>query len=211
MGLSGLALAVGCRGNQTAQVIKPGDKEMVGSHAAGEETFGPLVEGAVVNLLSQTSHAVQPAGYVQGPPPAQMRICFVGVENASSEEIGDFKEQIDELIDSKILHSQIYQCVSRRYVEAGLRTCRLRPDDLFTPGYMQMFTAAMQQMQQPFDFLLFAKLTSGTTQHNKDYQRNYLLTLEMVNVHNGQSYKESAELAKRYNVSAAAKLTHLGS
>ena len=59
----------------------------------------------------------------------------------------------------------------------------------------------MEQMGQPFDFLLYATLTSGTTRSNKDYQRNYLLTLEMVNVHNGQYDKESAELDKQYNVS----------
>ncbi len=37
----------GCRGNQYARVIKPGDKEMIGSHTAGQETFGPLVDEAV--------------------------------------------------------------------------------------------------------------------------------------------------------------------
>ena len=37
-------LAAGCRTTQTAQVVKPGEKELVGSHEAGGETFGPLVD-----------------------------------------------------------------------------------------------------------------------------------------------------------------------
>ena len=64
-------------------------------------------------------------------------------------------------------------------------------------------------MGQPFDYLLYATLTSGTTHDNKDYQRDYLLTLEMVNVRTGQYDKESAQLDKGYNVSAGAKLSHM--
>ena len=74
------------------------------------------------------------------------------------------------------------------------------------PGNLRTFTATMEQMQQPFDFLLFATVTSGTTRSNKDYQRSYLMTLELVNVHNGQADKESAELEKQYNVSPMAKV-----
>jgi hypothetical protein len=196
----------GCRSNQTAEVVKPGEKQMVGSHEAGGETFGPLIDTAVGNLLARHSQSVQPAGFTQNTQQAPLRICFVGVENQSSEEIGDFKQQIYQKIDSRILNSQIYQSVSQRYVAAGLHECGLRPDQLMIPSNMQRFTAALEQQGQPFDFMLYATITSGTTHDNKDYQRNYLLTLEMVNVHNGQYDKESAEIDKKYNVSAMAKI-----
>src|SRR5205085_7228096 len=88
----------GCRGTQYARVIKPGDKEMVGSHQAGQETFRPLVDEAVTKLVAR--HAPPPhVQQVSGPellPPPKMRVCFVGVENKTAEEIGDFKEQIFE-------------------------------------------------------------------------------------------------------------------
>jgi hypothetical protein len=198
--------AAGCRTQQTAQIVKPGEKEMVGSHEAGAETFGPLVDTAVSNLLARHSQRIQPAGFAENTPPAPLRICFVGVENKSAEEMGDFKDQIYQRIDSRILNSQIYQSVSQRYVSAGLWQCRLRPDELLIPSNMQLFTQALQQQGQPFDFMLYATITSGTTRDNKDYQRNYLLTLEMLNVHTGQYDKESAEIVKKYNVSTAAKL-----
>lgn len=197
----GLLTSCGCRSRQTAQVLKPGERDMVGSHTAGAETYKPLVDEAVAKLLGRHSRPVQAGG-----PPEPMRICFVGVENKSVEELGDFKEQIYEMIDSRILESRVYHAVSRRYVEAGLKDMRMRPDQLLIPQNMRAFTAAMEQMGQPFDYLLFARLTSGTTRSNKDYQRDYLLTLEMLDVRNGEADKESATLSKGYNVSPMAKL-----
>jgi hypothetical protein len=47
--------------------------------------------------------------------------------------------------------------------------------------------------------LLFAKLTSGTTRANKDYQRDYLLTLELVDIQTGEVEKQNAELSKGYH------------
>ena len=54
-----------------------------------------------------------------------------------------------------------------------------------------------------------ATITSGTTRDNKDYQRDYLLTLEMVHVRTGKYQKESAELSKGYNRSMLAKVKNL--
>ena len=48
--------------------------------------------------------------------------------------------------------------------------------------------------------------SSGTTQSNKDYQRDYLLTLELINIYDGHTEKESAELSKGYRRGPLAKL-----
>jgi hypothetical protein len=190
----------GCRGTQYARVIKPGDKEMVGSHQAGQETFRPLVDEAVTGLVARhvPQPHVQPAGYEVLPPP-KMRVCFVGVENKTAEEIGDFKEQIYECIDQRLSQSGTCSSISRRYVEAGLRELRLRPDQLFVPDNLHMFIGLMAQQGQPFDYLLFAKLTSGTTRQNHDYQRDYELTLELVDIRSGEQDKQSAMLSKGYH------------
>ena len=128
-----------------------------------------------------------------------MRICFVGVENKTAEEIGDFKEQIYEQIDTRLLESNTFAPISRRYVDAGLRSTRIRPDELFVPDAMRTFVQVMEQQGQPFDYLLFAKLTSGTTRENHDYQRDYVLTLELVDIRTGQQDKQSATLSKAYH------------
>ena len=173
---------------------------MVGSHSAGAETFNPLIDGAVAKLLGRQETHFHQAGHVPGELPLPVkRICFVGVENRSAEEIGDFKEQIYEQIDTQILQSQAFDPVSRRLVAVGLKQTRLRPDDLFVPDNARTFAAVLEQQGQPFDYLLFAKLTSGTTQANHDYQRDYLLTLELVHLQTGQYDKESARIRKGYH------------
>src|SRR4051812_11559420 len=202
----------GCRGTQYARVIKPGDKEMVGSHQAGQETYRPLVDEAVTKLVAR--HAPPPhVQQVSGPellPPPKMRVCFVGVENKTAEEIGDFKEQIFESIDTRLLECRTCAPISRRFVEAGLRELRLRPDQLFVPDNLHMFIGLMAQQGQPFDYLLFAKLTSGTTRENKDYQRDYELTLELVDIRSGEQDKQSAMLSKGYHHSRISRAASVG-
>jgi len=200
------SFAIGCRTHQFGQVIKDDQADMVGSHAAGAETFNPLINESVARLLGRQETQFHAVSYNSGAPnPMPKRVCFVCVENRSIEELGDFKEQIYEQIDSQILQSPMFAPVSRRFVDAALYETRLRPDSLFLPENMRLFMAALEQQGQPFDYLLYAKLTSGTTENNHAYQRDYLLTLEMVNVHTGQYDKESAKVRKGYHNSRVGK------
>jgi hypothetical protein len=159
-----------------------------------------FLKQSVAKLLGRAcvTTDVQPASMTIG---AKKRICFVGVENCTSEEIGDFKEQIYEMIDAKISESQQYHQINRRFVDAGLKQLRIRPDELFIKENQRNFQAVMEELEQPFDYLLYAKLTSGTTHQNGDYQRDYLMTLELVNIHTGEYDKEPARLRKGYHKS----------
>ena len=202
--LSVALAASGCRSKQTAVVRAPGEADMVGSHTAGAETFKPLVEQAVAELLARHANDCAPATINTLPAPPK-RICFVCVENKSAEEIGDFKDQLYQVIDMKIVNSQVFQPVNKRFVDAGLVQTRLRPDALLVPQNMRVFAASMEQQGAPFEYLLYATVTSGTTHSNKDYQRDYLLTLEMVDIRNGQYDKQAATLSKGYYHSRVAK------
>ena len=126
--------------------------------------FNPLVEEAVAKLLARQSTVVQEVTY-QGAEelPAPKSICFVGVENKSIEELGDFKDQIYQQIDTMLVQSQVFQPVSRRVMDAALRETRLRPDSLLIPENMRMFAAVLEQQGQPLHYLLYATITSGTT------------------------------------------------
>jgi len=206
---SAAALAFGCRQKQFARVMKPGEDQMVGSHAAGGEVYKPLIDEAVAKLLGNCTPGAQQVSY-EGEviSPGARRLCFVGVENKSSEEIGDFKEQIYELIDSRLSQSGgTVQIVNRRYVDGALSTLRMRPEQLMQPQSMAIFTAHLEKEGQPFDYLLWAKLTSGTTRENKEFQRDYLLTLELVDVASGDQWKESATLSKGYHQTRASRWT----
>ncbi|MBA4066355.1 MAG: penicillin-binding protein activator LpoB [Isosphaera sp.] len=195
-----LAAQVGCRGTQTGEVMTADRKDTVGSHAAGAETYKPLIDEALGKLLARQGAAVHPVGH-PGVPPAAKRICFVGVENKSSEDLADIKAQLFEVIDTRVNTSGAFHQVSRRYVEIGLRDLRLRPDEMLKPENLRKFQAVMESQGAPFDYLLFATVTSGTTRDNDRTQKDYLLTLELVDVHTGTPDKESASLRKLYKKS----------
>lgn len=185
--------------SQTGTVLRPGSKQLTGSHKAGQEVYKPLVEESVSRLLGAESTTM-----ATGPAPK--KICFVGVENYTSEEMGDYKEQLYEMIDTAISSSGQFVSISRRYVDPAIRAERFRMDDLFIPENQRKLQAALERDGQPFEYLLFAKLTSGTTVDNKDSQRDYRLSLELINITDGSSIKEGCDLSKAYNVSLGAKI-----
>jgi len=200
---------VGCRGRRFGHVLKSDQPDLVGSHAAGAEVFNPLIDEAVAKLLGRQSmvvHEVTFSGEEVLPTPRT--VCFMGVENKSIEELGDFKEQIYQQIDTLLVQSEMFRPVSRRVIEAALRETRMRPDALLIPENMRLFAGLLERQGQPINYLLFATITSGTTVRNQSEQRDYLLTLEMVNVRTGDYDKQSAKISKGYHASRAGKFWH---
>lgn len=203
LALAGVAL--GCRGYQYGHLIKNDQPDMVGSHSAGSEVFNPLIDETVAKLLGTAEVASQHGLVSPDGVPIQRSVCFVGVENKSAEELGDFKDQIYQQIDTQINRSQAFRAISRRMVDAGLQETRLRPDALLVPDNMQLFCSVLQRDGQPVDYLLYATLTSGTTERNKSSQRDYLLTLELIDTHTGSYTKEQASVRKGYHSSYLGK------
>lgn len=216
--------AAGCAGHRYGHMLTVADQDLVGSHAAGAATWNPLVDQAVAQLLGRCPPAVQPVVF-ETPPFAEnaghdavgsalssapATVCFVGVENKSAEELADFKDQIYERIDQQISQSETFQGVSRRLVDAALIETRLRPDSLFLPANRQLFAAALGRQGSPVNYLLYATITSGTTDRNSTTQRDYTLTLDMVNLHTGESIKESAQIRKGYHQTRVGKWWNWG-
>ena len=95
-------------------------------------------------------------------------------------------------------------------VDAALLESRLRPDSLFLPNNRQVFADVLGRKGAPVDYLLYATVTSGTTDRNKSSQRDYEVTLEMVNLNNGEFLKESAKIRKGYSKTRAGKWWNYG-
>ena len=204
-------VVVGCRNRQHAHVLNDTDQDMIGSHEAGAETWKPLIDEAVAKMLGRACTDVQTVSYHDPSGQPVRKVVFVGVENASAEPIGDFREQIYEHVDGLIGQAPHFRMISRRYVEAAMAEIRCRPELLVIPENQRSLQAALERVEQPFDFILFAKITSGTTRSNKSYQRDYLLTLELLDIHTGEALKESADLRKGYHKSKLGELKHYGS
>jgi len=179
----------GCRQPQ-GRLMEEDEEDLVGARSAGAETFNRLIEGAVTKLLNRQS--ASKAGF------AKNRVAFVALENKSAEELGDWKEQVYQVIDTSIETSDRYEPISVRYIEAGLKETALRPDQLFIPRNMRAFAGVLETQGQPVDYLLYATLTSGTTSGVELRQRDYLLTMELVHIATGTYDKESQRVRKEY-------------
>ncbi len=193
-----VASGIGCRGYSYGHLIKNNQPDIVGSHTAGAEVFNPLIDESVARLLGTQAQLNPPMIGPDGQP-IPRSVCFVGVENKSAEELGDFKDQIYEQIDTQISRAPSFRVINRRVVDAALHETRMRPDALLVPSNMQLFTAVLQREGQPVDYLLYAKLTSGSTERNSSTQRDYLLTLELVDTASGTQTKEQASIRKGYH------------
>lgn len=204
----GVLVCCGCRGYKYGHLLKPGDADMVGSHSAGSEVYKPLVDESVARLLGSCNVTPQMLSVAPDGTVMPRRVVFVGIENKSSEELGDFKDHLYELIDARINRSEEFAAVSKRMVDSALATTRLRPEELLVGDGMQMLTSILQSDGQPVDYLLFATLTSGTTERNSSSQRDYLLTLELVDVNTGVFQKEQAEISKGYHRSPLGKMAN---
>ena len=200
-------LVAGCKGTQ-ARLMHNNEVNKVGSNRAGAEVYNPMVRDATGKLLAKAAmEPIQQVGYHTAPTvQVKRKVCFIGLENASMEELGDFKEHIKTAILEEISSSEQFEIVSDRAVTAGLRALSLRADDLFLQENMRMFTSAMGRGGTPVDYLLFAKITSGTTEDNRDLQRDYKLTLELINTQSFVPVTVSTPMRKEYSHSLKGKI-----
>lgn len=196
----------GCRGNTAARVMNPWEQSGVGSDKAGGEVYTPLVASTTDKILARAQELPVQANNFAGPQ--RYKICFVGIENLSGEELHDHKENINATITQRIVESQQFEVLHERAVAAGLHQLGYRSDELFLPDKRRRFAELMGQSGNPVDFVLFAKMTSGTTQMNKDMQREYRLTMELVDLNSASSpISEYCLISKEYNKSAAGKMS----
>ena len=200
---------IGCKGTQ-ARVMHRVETDKVGSNRAGAEVYNPMVRIAIDKLLARAAmEPIQQVVYQDQAIPqfsVKRKVCFITLENASAEELGDFKEHIKSAILENISQSEQFEIVSDRAVTAGLKALSLRPDDLFMPENRRMFVSIMGQGGTPVDYLLFGKITSGTTESNRDMQRDYKLTLELINTQTFVPIIESMPMRKEYNNSVKGKI-----
>ncbi len=182
---------ISCKSNPSARIMADDEEDIVGTKRAGAPTYDRLIEGVVGKLLR--NHSTQNSGS------PKLLVASLPIENSSGEELGDWSEQLYELIDTSINTSSRYRNVSIRFVNAALREGRLRPDQLYLPTYRRQFLKILEAKGMPVECLLYSKLTTGTTEANDLKQRNYMLTLELVDLKTGWNEKESERLRKEYS------------
>jgi hypothetical protein len=182
-----LVTAVGCA--PTGRVMTGDEPTLVGAQTAGADIYNKLIDETLRKLLEQS----------KGTGQAKKVICFVDVENKGAEELGENKAAIYEQIDTIIVESGVFSNVSRRYVEAALRQTGLRPDEIFLGQGRQQFMMVLGSQGVTPDYLLWGTVTNLSTDGSNLREREYMLTMELVNAHTGLTEaKKTSKMRKEY-------------
>lgn len=175
LGLGGVLFLAAC--GPTAH-IKTGDEpEIIGTRKAGLEVFDRLV--------SLTEELLQDAGAQLAIEGERKKVAFVGIHNMSAEELADNRESMYERINEKVVNSRKFTNIAKEYVDAVLRETGMRPEDLFLQRGYESFVSVLRRNGQAPDYLLYGKVTSGTTEAEDIRQRSYLLTLKLIDAETG--------------------------
>lgn len=181
----------GCEGSPKGRVKSGDEGDTVGSKTAGAETYNALIEEATRKLLNAEA-ARFPEGSVR-------KICFVGIENRGAEELGDIRESTNQIIETVIYQSHRYKMIAQSYVSHVLQVNGMNAADLHLEQGLQKFLSVLRKEGQDPDYLLWAIYTTLSTEGEKERQRDYLLTLELVDAASGELVqKETARVRKAY-------------
>ncbi|NUQ35971.1 MAG: hypothetical protein HUU29_13650 [Planctomycetaceae bacterium] len=184
----GLTL-VACKSHE-GWIMSEDEGDLPGSRKAGIETFDRLVAGVTRDFLSSDA--------IKAEVKDNKRcVAFVGIQNMSAEELGDNRESMYELIDTVIVGSRMFTSVSKDYVDAALSETGLRVEDLFLQKGHTEFLSVLRAKGAVPDYLLFGKLTSASSQGEDERQRNYMLTLQLVNAETGIVIDKKTERVRK--------------
>ncbi len=181
---------VACGPQESGRIKSDDEADLVGSRQAGAATYQEIVSEAVAGLLS--SHSAAHEG------PGRYTIGIVGIDVRGAEDLGDWEEQLYEVLANSVDASESYHSVSRRALDRGLLEAELRVEDLFLPKYRRELVRVMEADGNPVQLLIFPNLTTGTTVRGSEKQRDYLMTLELVDVATGWEDRFSGKVRKAY-------------
>ncbi len=184
-------LLMGCSSAPKGRIKGADEEDLVGKNRAGGATFRMLIAESTEKLLDGHARDLRP-----GEP---FYVAFVGVENKTVEELRDSREAIYESIDTVLVNNAAYTPVSRRMVDHTLKLHDIVPEDLFLAAGRDLFRAELTKQGITPDFLLWCKLSTMSTFGENVSQRDYQMTLDLVDANSGLTVrKETALVSKEY-------------
>ncbi len=190
--LAAAFVAAGCTGPSAR--VKSGDEgDLVDVRRGGTETYKELIRKGVSELLSEHRLTL-------GNSAEKVMVAFVGVENRSSEDLGEFRASMNNEITTALVNSRLYAMLSMRAVDAAKREANIRSvDDLTVARPREAFLSVLNKDGQPPQYLLFGEVTSMTSSGNDARERTYQLTLQMMDSSNGViQTQKMVEMRKEY-------------
>lgn len=189
-----LALSMAaCGGGPRGRLMSDSEEDQVGNRAAGAETWDRLVAGTVEKLLSSRAAAISGLG--------QKKIAVMPVENKSAEELGDWRDQLYEVIATSVNASERFRTISPEFLRVALTEARVSGDEVYLPRGRRAIAQALEQKGAPIEMLLRTTITTGTTNPGqRESQRNYGLTLVLIDIETGEEVNRSmVRVRKEYS------------
>jgi hypothetical protein len=193
--LSLAALAAGGTGctGPTARVKGDDEGTLVDVRRGGTETYKDLIRKGVNEILDEQGARL--AGAAE-----KVSVAYVGVENKSSEELGEFRAAIDQEVGTALVNSRMFVNVSNRLVEAAKREANIRDAaDLVVSRHREAFMGVLNRDGLTPQYFLFGTVTSMTSRGSREKERTYQLTFEMMDSSSGQTVtQKTVEVRKAY-------------
>lgn len=177
-----------------ARIRDPGEDSLVGDTRAGAEVYRNVIDQALTELSGK--YRAQQRGTALT---RRIRVAFMGVDNATNEELGSWRDQINDIINLSVNNSADFIDISyERFVKPAISEVGVSRDKLFLPANRRKLATILEQSGNPIDALLFGKLTQGDTRAGNLKQSDYLLTMELMNVEDGTRLMSVGEISKEY-------------
>ena len=184
--------AAGCAG-KSARIKERGEADVGDVSRAGTETYKRLIADGVDALLTPLSGSL-------GNAAERPLIAFVGVENRSSEELGEFRASINNEITTALVNSRLFSMMSMRAVDAAKRESGVRDvSDLTVARPREAFLAVLNRDGNAPQYFLFGEMSSMTSRGSDVRERTYQLTLQLMDSSNGTIQSQRmVEIRKAY-------------
>ena len=176
--------------------IRGADEEsLVDDSRAGAVVYRNVIDQALKSLSDK--YRASTAGKESF---VRIKVAFMGIDNNTSEELGTWRQQINDIVNRAINESGDFTDISfERFIKPALKSAGVRKESLALPAERRKLMAVLEQSGNPVDAFLFASLTQGNSRSGSLQQADYLLTLELMNSLDGTRIMAHGELSKEYS------------
>ncbi|MDC1141769.1 hypothetical protein OAU50_01635 [Planctomycetota bacterium] len=219
------AVAISACGSPKGRIKGTNEQDLVGSDRAGIGVYDRLVLGGLaklvggkyqedvidedgdlvlVNKSSKGSNRLINELDNKAAEGGKILVAFIGIENASEEELGSNEDAVYDQIDDFLVNNTYdFEIISRRAVEAVMRETGVRTaDQLFVASKRDAFITELRSSGGEPDYFLWGKINSQTTSYESDLsERSYQIRMEMVRAVDGHTVGSSNHegATKEYN------------
>lgn len=192
LALASMTLLAACE-SPKARIKADGEDSIVDDNRAGIATYDRLVKESTQEMLGWYTNEI-----LDGQAPQGLNVAFVGIQNSTNESLGQWRDELNQIIGTTINNYRGFTAVSPRVVTAALRENGQRVDDLLLPAGRETFLNVLRRNDNAVRALVFAQLTGGDSNGGGVREQRYRLTLEMVDTESSVGRSFDATLSKEY-------------